>query len=85
MFQRGSMLLASGSFNKHPAQRWLFFNQTAVYIRTVASWADADGFVCCLVSAVDAASGLVVVVILVVLHIFVLPVVLSIVPIFQSI
>ena len=43
-----------------------------MYVGTVASWADADGFVCCLVSAVDAASGFVVVVVLVVLHIFVL-------------
>lgn len=32
-----------------------------MYVGAVASWADADGFVCCLVSAVDAASGLVVV------------------------
>ena len=39
-----------------------------MHVGAVAPWADADGFVCCLVSAVDAASGLVVVVVLIILH-----------------
>lgn len=46
----------------------LFFNEAAMYVGAVASWADADGFVCCLVSAVDAASSFIVVVVLIILH-----------------
>lgn len=39
-----------------------------MYVGAVASWADADGFVCCLVSAVDATSGFIVVIVLIILH-----------------